>query len=47
MFLDENHQRALQVYHSERNNNSSMQGAGVMVTAEVSGPALDSAGWCA
>jgi hypothetical protein len=37
MFLDENHQRALQGYHSERNNSSSMQGAGLMVTAEVSG----------
>jgi hypothetical protein len=34
MFLDENHQRALQGY-SGRSNTSSMKGAGVTVVAEV------------
>ncbi len=34
MFLDENHQKALQGY-SGRINTSSMKGAGVMVVAEV------------
>lgn len=34
MFLDENHQRALQTY-SGRSNTSSMKGAGVNVVAEV------------
>lgn len=39
MFLDENHQRALQAY-SGRSNASSMKGAGVTVVAEVS-PGFD------